>query len=98
MASVWMILSPAGRPNEPLCMTCLLRHLKINKRLEVLNRFAEVAHDHKCRCSYPLQHINFWTRCKWYVTEVLLARAKINDGQKERWLNWCEELKRREPE
>ncbi len=32
------------------------------------------------------------------MTEVLLARAKINDGQKERWLNWCEELKRREPE
>jgi len=32
------------------------------------------------------------------VTEVLLARAKIKEGQKERWLNWCEELKRREPE
>jgi hypothetical protein len=33
-----------------------------------------------------------------FVTEVELVRAKIRDGQKQRWLDWCEELKRRGPE
>ncbi len=32
------------------------------------------------------------------MTEVVLVKYRIKDGQKERWVKWCEELKRREPE
>ncbi len=32
------------------------------------------------------------------MTKVVLVKYKIREGQKERWLKWCEELKRREAE